>query len=136
MTNKNPNCICKHLKSFHPDNGICVSSEQITFNGVAGVFSCLCNKFVADKNVIIEPLSIKRLHNKPRFDKSLFNSQYVAALKAVNSFFNDYKKSKVWMLAVNPLLGNVSPYSMVRLGRFDKLMTFIYTQIEENGISK
>lgn len=74
----------------------------------------------------------KRLHPAPRFDTKLFDCQYNAALKAVDMFFNDIQRSKFWLICINPLLGNVSPVSMLKVGRFDKLMNFIYTSLDEN----
>lgn len=76
----------------------------------------------------------KRLHNPPRFDKNLIACQYQAALKAVDMFFHDMSKSELWMISTNPLLGNISPNAMLNIGRFDKLMNFIYTQIRENKV--
>jgi len=72
------------------------------------------------------------MKRKAKFDQNLFDCQYQAALKAVDAFFNDEKKSKIWMVTENPLLGEISPIDMIDAGRFDKLMKFIYTQLEEN----
>ena len=68
----------------------------------------------------------------PRFDKKLIDCQYQAALKAANMFFNDLDKSAVWMECENPLLGGISPKAMINLGRYVKLMDFIYTQLRED----
>jgi hypothetical protein len=65
-------------------------------------------------------------------DKSLYECQYQAALKVVNVYFNDESKSMDWMYTRNLLLGDVVPKDMILAGRFDKLMRFIYTQLEEN----
>ena len=65
-------------------------------------------------------------------DKALFECQYVAALKEVDAYFNNEAKSEIWMQTLNPLLGGVSPIYMLEVGRFDKLQTFIYTQLSEN----
>ena len=72
------------------------------------------------------------MKRKAKWDQILFECQYVAALKVVDSFFNNESKSIDWMYTRNPLLGDVSPVSMIKVGRFDKLMQFIYTQLEEN----
>ena len=46
--------------------------------------------------------------------------------------FNDLEKSKLWLEVMNPSLGNVTPIQMLKLGRYQKLMEFIYTSLEEN----
>jgi hypothetical protein len=70
----------------------------------------------------------------PRFDKNLLDCQYQAALKAADMHFNNLEMSKTWLECENPLLGNVSPKAMLNIGRFDKLMSFIYTQLRENHV--
>ena len=72
------------------------------------------------------------MKRKAKFDQILFECQYVAALKVVDGFFKNESKSIDWMYTKNPLLGDVSPIDMIKVGRFDKLMKFIYTQLEEN----
>jgi hypothetical protein len=41
-------------------------------------------------------------------------------------------KASIWYRTVNPLLGDVSPEEMVRVGRYGKLLQFIDTQLTEN----
>jgi hypothetical protein len=74
------------------------------------------------------------MKRKAKIDKNeaLYNCQHQAALKAVNMYFNNISKSIDWMYTQNPLLGNVVPNDMIKVGRFDKLMGFIYTQLEDN----
>ncbi len=43
----------------------------------------------------------------------------------VNSYFNDKSKTVDWIFTENPLLGNVTPHTMVKMGRFQKLKSFI-----------
>ena len=71
---------------------------------------------------------------KAKIDKNeaLYNCQHQAALKAVNMYFNNISKSIDWMYTRNPLLGNVVPNDMLKVGRFGKLMQFIYDRLEEN----
>ena len=71
------------------------------------------------------------MKRKAKFDQILFECQYVAALKAVDAFFDDFIKSRIWMKVPNPLLGNVSPIAMIKVGRFAKLLKFIKEQIKE-----
>jgi uncharacterized protein (DUF2384 family) len=71
--------------------------------------------------------------NKKQSSEALYTCQYNAVLKTVNNmFFHNEEKSKFWIESPNPLLGNVSPVSMLKIGRFDKLMGVIYTSIYEN----
>ena len=46
-------------------------------------------------------------------------------------FFNDDKKTRVWLQTPNPMLGDVSPRDMVRMGRYDRLLRFVTQAIEE-----
>jgi len=71
------------------------------------------------------------MKRKAKIDKNetLYNCQYQATLKAVNMYFNNISKATDWMYTENPLLGHITPVSMLKVGRFDKLMKFIYDQI-------
>lgn|SRR5579859_4911248 len=44
------------------------------------------------------------------------------------------EKAKLWMTAKNPLLGNQTPLEMLSLGRYNKLVEFINTQLRENDV--
>jgi len=50
----------------------------------------------------------------------------------VNTFFNDEKKTTVWMNTPNPLLGNQEPVEMIFAGRTEKLVNFIDSQLGGN----
>ena len=77
---------------------------------------------------------MKRSKNQsPRFDKILYECHYNTILKAIDTmFFHDESKSKFWMICTNPLLGNMSPISMLKLGRYQKLLDFVYNKMNEN----
>ncbi|QWD62184.1 MbcA/ParS/Xre antitoxin family protein [Polynucleobacter sp. MWH-UH25E] len=47
-------------------------------------------------------------------------------------FDGDVEKTAVWFRARNPLLGDVSPRDMIRLGRFERLRKFIITAMSAN----
>jgi len=49
----------------------------------------------------------------------------VACEKVAEVFGGDAIKTVMWFQTRNPLLGNISPRDMIRLGRFSKLMRFI-----------
>ena len=46
-------------------------------------------------------------------------------------FGGDQSKTALWFKAKNPLLGDVTPRDMVRLGRFDRLRKFIISAMME-----
>lgn len=46
-------------------------------------------------------------------------------------FGGDVNKTVVWFKARNPLLGDVAPRDMIRLGRFEKLRKFIINAMTE-----
>ena len=47
------------------------------------------------------------------------------------AFGGDVEKTALWFKAKNPLLGDVSPRDMVRLGRFDRLRKYIVSAVME-----
>ena len=42
-------------------------------------------------------------------------------------FSGDVEKTALWFRTINPMLGNISPRDMIRLGRYKKLQKFINT---------
>lgn len=54
------------------------------------------------------------------------------AINLVGSFFNNEEKTMMWFRIPNPLLGNMTPRDMIRIGKFKRLMRFIQTALEEN----
>jgi hypothetical protein len=54
------------------------------------------------------------------------------AINLVASHFNDVDKALLWFQVSNPLLGNMSPRDMIRVGRFKRLLKFIQTALDEN----
>lgn len=53
--------------------------------------------------------------------------------KEVSKYFNfNEKKTSLWFMVCNPLLGNTSPLVMVKLGRYKKLKKFVKSALEEN----
>lgn len=39
-----------------------------------------------------------------------------------------------WFLTPNPLLGNISPVDMIKMGRYKKLCKWVFNQLDENGM--
>lgn len=48
-------------------------------------------------------------------------------------FEGDPKKTAMWFKTANPMLGDITPQNMVRLGRSNKLIKFIMEAREANG---
>lgn len=40
-------------------------------------------------------------------------------------FEGDLNKTFLWLILKNPLLGNISPRDMIRMGRYEKLISFV-----------
>lgn len=47
------------------------------------------------------------------------------ANRVAGIFDGDQRKTALWFRTTNPLLGNISPRDMIRLGRFGRLSKFI-----------
>ncbi|NYF34832.1 hypothetical protein [Stenotrophomonas sp. JAI102] len=47
-------------------------------------------------------------------------------------FAGDAAKTALWFRTKNPLLGDIAPRDMIRLGRHDRLRRFIVTAIQED----
>ncbi len=53
-------------------------------------------------------------------------------LRLVGSFFQGRPdKAKLWMSTKNPLFGNISPDSMLAMGRGQKLLQIVKYQLDE-----
>lgn len=48
-------------------------------------------------------------------------------------FDGDSAKTALWFRTKNPMLGDVSPRDMVRLGRYDRLRKFVISAIADRG---
>jgi len=59
-------------------------------------------------------------------------TEWATALNLVQGFFKDQQKTILWFSIPNPLLGDMSPRDMIRVGRFKKLLNFIQTALDEN----
>jgi len=58
--------------------------------------------------------------------------EWALALALVAQYFKDEQKTVLWFKTSNPLLGNVAPRDMIRVGRFKKLHRFILNALNEN----
>jgi hypothetical protein len=59
-------------------------------------------------------------------------TEWATAINLVGNYFEDLNKTVLWLHTSNPLLGNMSPRNMIRLGRFKKLLKFIQSALDEN----
>jgi len=50
----------------------------------------------------------------------------------VFEFFDDDVKTALWFKSPNPMLGNVAPRDMIRLGRYKKLLRFVTHALDED----
>lgn len=57
----------------------------------------------------------------------------VACNLVAQAFNGDTAKTALWFKARNPMLGDVSPRDMIRLGRFDRLRRFIVSAMAEQA---
>ena len=58
--------------------------------------------------------------------------EWAIALAMVAQYFRDGQKTILWFRTPNPLLGNITPRDMIRIGRFRKLQRFIQNALDEN----
>jgi len=60
-------------------------------------------------------------------------NQFINIYSFINDkHFKNHDKSWTWMFTYNPLLGDMSPYDLIVLGRFEKLRIFVLNQIDES----
>jgi hypothetical protein len=58
--------------------------------------------------------------------------EWAIALSLVGQYFRDEHKTVLWFRTSNPLLGNITPRDLIKVGRFKKLYRFILNAISEN----
>lgn len=58
--------------------------------------------------------------------------EWATAINLVATYFNNLDRTMLWFQVSNPLLGDMSPRDMIRVGRFKKLQKFIQTALAEN----
>ncbi len=55
-------------------------------------------------------------------------------MNLLNEYFcGDHMRIDRWLKAKNPMLGNTSPFEMVKMGRADKLLAFVQNAKEEGN---
>lgn len=73
-------------------------------------------------------------YDPPKMPKELQDriQEWAVALNLVAQFFKDEQKTVLWFKTPNPLLGDIAPRDMIRIGRFKKLRQFILQALSEN----
>jgi hypothetical protein len=62
-----------------------------------------------------------------------YRRAYDYLLQRVEKILNDPNKARVWMQIKNPMLGDVTPISMIAHGRSNRLDKFVTACEEANG---
>jgi hypothetical protein len=77
-------------------------------------------------------------YDQPKMPKELQDriQEWAVALNLVAQFFGDEQKTVLWFKTPNPLLGDIAPRDMIKIGRFKKLRQFILQALSENEKSK
>ena len=80
------------------------------------------------------PVSKVRLDAKIPGEVAERFREWGVVLNLVAQFFEgDAEKTALWFTMPNPLLGNVAPRDMLRVGRFRRLYQFILDALAENA---
>ena len=75
--------------------------------------------------------SIRYDENMPKELKDRIE-EWANLLQLVAQFFKDEHKTLLWFRMPNPLLGNISPKDMIRIGRYKKLLKFVQHALSQN----
>lgn len=77
-------------------------------------------------------------YDPPKMPRELEDriQEWAVALNLVAQFFKDEQKTVLWFKTPNPMLGDVPPRDMIKIGRFKKLRQFILQALSENEKSK
>ena len=119
LFNNVPNRDYKHL----------FSADEVVGGNVAKIL----NYKKGDISVATKvPLSSIRYDDKMPSELKERLTEWAIAINLVAEFFCNEEKTVLWFSAINPLLGDVSPRDMIKLGRFRKLLKFIQTAIDES----
>jgi uncharacterized protein (DUF2384 family) len=89
------------------------------------------NKGEVAKAVNIPRLSVRYDRKMPRELEERVR-EWAVAMALVAQHFKDGQKTILWFKTPNPLLGNIAPRDMIRVGRFKKLHRFILNALSEN----
>ncbi|MBY0385369.1 hypothetical protein K2X05_09440 [bacterium] len=82
------------------------------------------------------PITSVRYDEKMPVELKLRLTEWANAINLVASHFKDLDKTMLWFTITNPMLGDISPRDMIRLGRFKKLHKFIQTALSDSSDEK
>lgn len=73
-------------------------------------------------------------YDPPKMPKELQEriQEWGVALNLVAQFFGDEQKTTLWFKTPNPLLGDIAPRDMIKIGRFKKLRQFILQALSDS----
>lgn len=81
----------------------------------------------------VAPASVRWDANMPAAVHDRLEEIALTCNLVAQAFGGDVVKTALWFKARNPMLGDVSPRDMVRLGRFDRLRRFIISAMREQA---
>lgn len=79
----------------------------------------------------VSPKSVRYDEAIPKAVRERLEQIAITCNLVAEAFGGDADKTALWFRAKNPLLGDISPRDMVRLGRFDRLRKFIVSAMSE-----
>jgi hypothetical protein len=80
----------------------------------------------------LAPSSVRYDEKMPKELSEILLQWAVLFNQVADYFKGDVYKTSLWFNIPNPLLGNISPKDMIRLGRYKKLFSFVMQAIEDN----
>lgn len=84
----------------------------------------------------VSPASVRWDVNMPAAMYDRLEEIALTCNLVAQAFHGDVTKTAQWFKARNPMLGDVSPRDMVRLGRFDRLRRFIVSAMNEQAVPR
>lgn len=81
----------------------------------------------------VSPNSVRYDNAIPAAVRSRLEEIAITCNLVAEAFDGDVTKAAAWFKVRNPLLGDVSPRDLVRLGRFDRLRKFIIRALDERA---
>lgn len=81
----------------------------------------------------VSPKSVRYDQNVPTAVFDRLQEIAITINLVAKIFEGDVNKTALWFKAKNPMLGDVSPRDMVRLGRFDRLRKVIVSAVTESS---
>lgn len=92
-----------------------------------------------DRNAVskiasVSSASVRWDENAPKAIRERMEEIGAIANMVADVFEGDIAKTALWFRTKNPLLGDIAPREMVRLGRHDRLRRFIVNAIQEDQV--